>query len=153
MNAVHREGKDTYKIFQRTTVCIDTIWFSFREIGTLVEIAIINGPKDRTFRAAHFRKAGEYYTPCFECSEKCPMIILSRKDIEEKKDQILHDPMNIEDLRRARRNVKPTTNQEEQTMLASFFGDSFHFEVKSKADDIKRDKAYFLGKILRTVGV
>ena len=80
------------------------------------------------------------------------MIILSLKDIEEKKEQILHDPMNIEDLRRARRIVKPTTNQEEQTMLASFFGDSFHFEVNSKADDIKRDKAYFLGKILRTVG-
>ena len=78
---------------------------------------------------------------------------LSRKDIEEMNDKILHDPMNIEDLRRARRNVKPTTNQEEQTMLASFFGDSFHFEAKTKPGDIKRDKDYFLGKILRTVGI
>ena len=51
------------------------------------------------------------------------MIELSLKDIEEMNDKILHDPMNIEDLRRARRNVKPTTNQEGQTMLAPFFGD------------------------------
>ena len=36
---------------------IDTTWFSFREIGNLVEIAIIEGPKDRTFRAAHLRMA------------------------------------------------------------------------------------------------
>ena len=115
-----------------------------------MEIAIIEGPKDRTFRAAHFRMAGEFYTPCFKCCKGCPMIELSRKDIEEMNDKILHD---IEDLRRARRNVKPTTNQEEQTMLASFFGDSFHFEAKTKPGDIKREKDYFLGKILRTVGI
>ena len=93
--------------------------------------------------------AGEFYTPCFKCCKGCPLIELSRKDIEEMNDKFLHDPMNIEDLRRARRNVKPTTNQEEQTMLASFSGDSFHFEANTKPGDIKRDKNYFLGKILK----
>ena len=81
--------------------------------------------------------------------------LLKREEIQElhADKQILHSPLNIEDLRRARRNVKPTTNQEEQTMLASFFGDSFDFEAKTKADDIKRDKTYFLGKIIRSVGI
>ena len=66
---------------------IDTT--SFREIGNFVEIAIIEGPKDRTFRAAHFRMAGEFYTPCFRCCKGCPMIELCRKDIEEMNDKIL----------------------------------------------------------------
>ena len=65
---------------------IDTTWFSFQEIGNLVEIAIIEGPKDRTFRAAHLRMAGEFYTPCFKCCKGCPLIELSRKDIEEMND-------------------------------------------------------------------
>lgn len=96
--------------------------FSFRELKALAKMAVDEGPDQRLFETSHFKRLeteeGDKFKPC-NCKERtCLENSFAEKDLP--RDSLISSPVTMEDIRRARRCVKASSDEDEQKKLKEY---------------------------------
>lgn len=125
--------------------------FSFRELKALAKMAVDEGPDQRLFETSHFTRFetdhGDKFKPCNCKDSSCQEKSFAGKDLP--RDSILSSPVTMEDIRRARRCVKASTDEDEQMKLKEYLKEDYVNQIFDQEEIIVGNSS----KMLRCINV